>query len=104
MKRFMKYGLMLMLLFVVGAHADNVVRLEGFSIQGNSEEPNVIYVTPWQPPPGTGRLYQSVTSYRQQWLQETDRDSFQRELRYAERYAPLKPDPEKLQQLTEMNH
>jgi len=91
------------LLLTGAAQADNVVRLEGFSIQGNSEEPNVIYVTPWQPPPGTGRLYQPVTSYRQQWLQETDRDSFQRELRYAERYAPLKPDPEKLQQLTEMN-
>ncbi|WP_430462580.1 hypothetical protein ACQUQU_07285 [Thalassolituus sp. LLYu03] len=83
--------------------ADNVVRLEGISIQGNSEEPNVLYITPWQPPPGTGRLYQPVSSYRQQWLSETDRQSFNRELRYAERYAPLKPDAEKLRQLTDAN-
>lgn len=81
--------------------AENVVRLEGISIQGNSEEPNVMYITPWRSPPGTGRLYQPVSSYRLQWLTETDRQSFGRELRYAERYAPQQPDAERLRQLSQ---
>ncbi|MCD8521579.1 MAG: hypothetical protein LRY66_11935 [Saccharospirillaceae bacterium] len=81
-------------------HADNVVRLEGISIQGNSEEPNVMYVTPWRPPPGTGRLYQPINSYREQWMQSIDRDSFHREMRYAERYAPKQPNQERIRQLS----
>ncbi len=91
----------LLLLFLNNtALADNVVRLEGISNQGNSEEPNVMYVTPWRPPPGTGRLYQPINSYREQWLQSIDRDSFRREMRYAERYAPKEPDQERLRQLS----
>lgn len=92
-----------LLLLLLSAHviADNVVRLEGISIQGNSEEPNVMYVTPWRPPPGTGRLYQPINSYREQWLQGIDRDSFRREMRYAERYAPKEPNQERIRQLNE---
>ena len=93
-------GILCLLLILAGtAAADNVVRLEGISIQGNSEEPNVVYITPWQSAPGTGRLYEPVTSYRRQWLQPTDRRQFNRELRYSGRYVPLKPDQERLQQL-----
>lgn len=92
-------GVLCLLMLAGAAAADNVIRLEGISIQGNSEEPNVMYITPWQSAPGTGRLYQPVISYRRQWLQPTDRRQFNRELRYSERYAPLKPDQERLQQL-----
>ena len=92
---------LLLLLLSAQVIADNVVRLEGISIQGNSEEPNVMYVTPWRPPPGTGRLYQPINSYREQWLQGIDRDSFRREMRYAERYAPKEPDQERIRQLSE---
>lgn len=49
-----------------------VIKLEGISIQGNSEEPQVMYITPWQEPPGTGRLHQPATSFRQQWLHTID--------------------------------
>lgn len=87
----MKYFMLLFFCFMTGAQAADLVRLEGISIQGNSEEPGVMYIMPWQAPPGTGRLYQPVRSYRDQWLTEISRDSFQREIRYAERYA-RKPD------------
>ena len=98
----MKHALMLLALLIGQVSlAENVVRLEGISIQGNSEEPNVMYITPWRPSPGTGRLYQPVSSYRLQWLTETDRESFTRELRYAERYAPQQPDAERLRQLSQ---
>lgn len=99
----MRLFILIVLLCSLSAHADNVVRLEGISIQGNSEEPAVMFITPWQAPPGTGRLYQPVTSYRDQWIKEIDRDSLIREIRYAERYAPQAPDAQKLQQLTELN-
>jgi len=84
----------------VFAEDDNVVRLQGISIQGNSEEPHVIYITPWRPPPGTGRLYQPIYSYREHWMQPIDRASLGRELRYSERYLPKEVNQERLRQLT----
>jgi len=84
----------------VFAEDDNVVRLQGISIQGNSEEPHVIYITPWRPPPGTGRLYQPIYSYREHWMQPIDRASLGRELRYSERYLPKEVNQERSRQLT----
>ena len=53
--------LSLLTLTVVQAAEDDgdVIRLDGVTIQGNSENPNVLFVNAWQPPPGTGRLYQA---------------------------------------------
>lgn len=59
-------------LSVHAAPTSQVIKLEGISIQGNSEEPQVMYITPWQEPPGTGRLYQNATSFRKQWLHTVD--------------------------------
>ncbi|MAD43958.1 MAG: hypothetical protein CMI02_18620 [Oceanospirillaceae bacterium] len=96
----MKALIFLSVLFLAsGAWGEQVIRLEGISIQGNSEEPNVMYIMPWRAPPGTGRLYQPINSYRQQWLEPTDRARFNRELRYAERYAPKERNQERLRQL-----
>ncbi|MEL7399647.1 MAG: hypothetical protein AAFN68_03635 [Pseudomonadota bacterium] len=93
--------IVLLLPFVARAADDNVVRLQGISIQGNSEEPHVIYITPWRPPPGTGRLYQPIYSYREHWLQPVDRNSLGRELRYGERYLPKSVNQDRVRQLTE---
>lgn len=62
--------------------AEKVIRLDGISIRGNSEEPNVVYVTPWQPAPGTGRLFEPVSSYREHWFKPVSRESFKRETEY----------------------
>lgn len=86
--------------FNVVAEDDNVVRLQGISIQGSSEEPHVIYITPWRPPPGTGRLYQPIFSYRDHWMKPIDRTSLGREMRYSERYLPKQVNQERLRQLT----
>ena len=67
--------------------SDGVVRLEGISIEGNREEPHVLYIMPWQEPPGTGRLSLPINSYRDHWLQPMDRDSLDRERRYSERHS-----------------
>ena len=64
----MKYWLTLLLLFSSASYSSEVIRLEGISIQGNSEEPNMMYVTPWQEAPGSGRLFIPVKSYREHWL------------------------------------
>ncbi|MEK9765673.1 MAG: hypothetical protein VW274_04275, partial [Thalassolituus sp.] len=54
---------------------------------GNSENPNVLYVNAWQPPPGTGRLYEPVTSFNREWFRPLTRDSLQREIRYGQQYT-----------------
>lgn len=93
-------GLLLVSVISVAAD-DNVVRLQGISIQGNSEEPHVIYITPWRPPPGTGRLYQPIFSYRDHWMQPVTRQSLGKEIRYAERYLPREVNQERLRRISE---
>lgn len=66
------------------ASGSEVIRLDGISIQGNSEEPNVLYVTPWQPAPGTGQLFAPIKSYRAHWLKPVSRKSMAREVKYLE--------------------
>ncbi|MAQ99243.1 MAG: hypothetical protein CMI00_01765 [Oceanospirillaceae bacterium] len=65
----------------------DVIRLDGVTIQGNSENPNVLFVNAWQPPPGTGRLYQGITSFNQHWLTPVSRESLARETHYSKRYV-----------------
>ncbi|MBE0483085.1 MAG: hypothetical protein IBX52_06240 [Bacterioplanes sp.] len=67
--------------------ADSVIRLQGIAIQGNSEEPNMMVVTSWQPAYGTERFTLPIRGYRQQWLQPVDRQRLQREQHYSRYYA-----------------
>jgi hypothetical protein len=60
--------------------------MDGISIQGNSEEPNILYITPWQHAPGAGRLFTPVKSYRQHWLKPISRRVMQREVKYLNYY------------------
>ncbi len=78
----MRYIVFLMLLLSANVFSADVIRLDGISIQGNSEEPNVLYITPWQPAPGAGRLFAPVNSYREQWLKPISRQVMQREVKY----------------------
>ena len=73
-------------LFAQFSFSADVIRLEGISIQGNSEEPNVLYITPWQAAPGTGRLFAPVKSYRRQWLKPISRNSLRREVGYLNHF------------------
>lgn len=83
MKKVLFFLLMLPVLQVQGSE---IIRLDGISIQGNSEEPNVLYVTPWQPAPGTGQLFSPIKSYREHWLKPVSRKSMQREVKYLEHF------------------
>ncbi len=80
----MKMSFFLFLFFIISisSQASEVIRLDGISIQGSSEEPNVLYITPWQAAPGTGRLFSPVNSYREQWLKPINRKMMQREVKY----------------------
>jgi hypothetical protein len=80
--------LIVLFLFILPftSFAGDVIRLDGISIQGNSEEPNVLYITPWQPAPGTGRLFAPVKSYRDQWLKPISRQVMTREVRYLNHF------------------
>jgi hypothetical protein len=82
----MNKGLLFCLLFMNSAYGSEVIRLDGISIQGNSEEPNVLYVTPWQAAPGAGQLFMPIKSYRQHWLKPISRTSMKREVKYLEHF------------------
>lgn len=82
----MKLILALLLSLSFTAFSKEVIRLDGISIQGNSEEPNVLYITPWQPAPGTGRLFAPVNSYRDQWLKPISRKVMTREVKYLNHF------------------
>lgn len=79
--------LLLCLGLPVQAQPDNVVRLDGMALQGRSEEPNVLYVTPWREPPGTGRLNEEAASFSEQWLHSLDADRLQYEQRLQPHYS-----------------
>ena len=76
----------LLLLPCVSLQGEEVIRLDGISIQGNSEEPNVLYVTPWQSAPGAGQLFVPIKSYRKHWLKPISKKSMQRETEYLEHF------------------
>lgn len=82
----MKKIIFLLLFFSGICNASEVIRLEGISIQGNSEEPNMLYVTPWQSAPGAGRLVAPIKSYRDHWLKPTSRDVMRREMKYLNHF------------------
>jgi hypothetical protein len=69
------------------------VRLEGIQIQGNSEEPKVIFITPWREPPGTGRLYDGATQFQDQWLYSLDKDRLDFEVKMLDTYKRAEPKP-----------
>mgnify|MGYP000057388068 CR=1 FL=1 len=75
--------------FVMTAQGEEVIRLDGISIQGNSEEPNVLYVTPWEAAPGAGELFAPVKSYREHWLKPVSRKSMLREVKYLEHFQKI---------------
>jgi len=75
--------------FVMPVQGEEVIRLDGISIQGNSEEPNVLYVTPWEAAPGAGELFTPVKSYREHWLKPVSRKSMLREVKYLEHFQTI---------------
>ncbi len=81
---------------------DDVVRLQGMTIRGNSENPNVLYINAWQPPPGTGRLYEPVTSFNRHWFRPLTRDSLKREIRYGKRYNEKEDHVTRLNEVLEI--
>ena len=72
------------------SYSSEVIRLEGISIQGNSEEPNVFYITPCQEAPKASSLFSPIKSYRDKWLKPIGRKSIQREIKYLKRFNKAK--------------
>lgn len=88
-------GICLFAFLISSVGAEKVIRLQGFSIEGGSEEPNVIYVTPWSPPPGTDRLFAPMKSYRDHWLKPVDGNVMRREVEYSKRKRLIRESGEK---------
>lgn len=84
-----KLSFVFLIVFYMPAQGAEVIRLDGISIQGNSEEPNVLYVTPWQAAPGAGELFIPINSYREHWLKPISRKSMQREVKYLNHFQKI---------------
>lgn len=69
--------------------AEEVLQVEGMTLRGvtEGERPEVQYQHDWQPPPGTGKLYEGIERFHEQWLTPTTRSALQREVRYREKYV-----------------
>lgn len=89
----MKLLVFLGLLWAATVNADNsnVVRVEGLSIQGGTEEPHVMHVTPWREPPGTGRLYEDAASQRMLWVQSIDLQQLRQDMNNVKRIKKEQP-------------
>lgn len=86
-------GLLLLLPALLWARPEQVIRLEGISIQGNQEQPGVMTITPWREAPGTGRLQAPVKRYQQHWLQPLSAERLQQEMQQAgQALKPERPD------------
>jgi len=101
MRVLLMFMLLITALFTMAAE-DDVVRLQGMTIRGNSENPNVLYINAWQPPPGTGRLYEPVTSFNRHWFRPLTRDSLKREIRYGKRYTEKEDHVTRLNEVLEI--
>lgn len=82
----MKKIVLMLLLFSSSGFGSEIIRLEGISIQGNSEEPNMLYVTPWQSAPGAGQLVTPIKKYRDHWLKPTSKSLMKRETTYLNHF------------------
>ncbi len=60
---------------------EKVLNLES-TVQGNREQPRVLYIVPWQQPGGPPELARPIDGELDQLFEPIDRTSFQRELKY----------------------
>lgn len=88
------YSVIFLSLFSTLSFSADVIKLEGISIQGNSEEPNVLYIIPWQEAPGEKSLFSPVKSYRNKWLKPTNRRSMEREVNYLNGFKKIEVSAE----------
>ncbi|MEJ2416396.1 MAG: hypothetical protein P8Y45_05600 [Exilibacterium sp.] len=65
---------------------EKVSKLES-TIQGNQEQPKVLYIVPWQASEGPKSLYQSIDSQLQGVFSHVDRTEFRRQLHYLEQLS-----------------
>lgn len=74
--------LLLGLYLTVAAQAQEAVINMESTVQGNQEQPTVLYIVPWKPPEGPAALYQSIDSQLQAVFSHVDRAEFRRQLYY----------------------
>ena len=67
--------------FVLPAHSEDRVRLEGTSIIGNRELPKVLYIAPWKKP-YMSELGRPVNSLINDIIAPIDREVMKRTIRY----------------------
>lgn len=81
-----RYSIALVGLLALNVNAEQTdsIRMEETVITGNKEQPKVLYIVPWQNPPGAGEINIPFSSMTDDLFQPMDREEFQRETQYHE--------------------
>ncbi|MFW2374684.1 MAG: hypothetical protein ACN4GM_16275 [Gammaproteobacteria bacterium] len=69
-------------LFITNLHADEKINMEGISIIGNKELPNVLYIVPWKTPDLPDMLEPPLSTLINQSLTSIDRQAVLRKEQY----------------------
>ena len=80
------------IVFSVGAFAQQRIEMEGTSITGNKESPNVLYIVPWKSTETVDFPSPPVESIMDQPLVPLERNAFRRQIRYHATIFPVSTD------------
>jgi hypothetical protein len=75
-------SMLLTILFTSVAMAQQRLEMEGTSIIGNKELPNVLYIVPWKSTETVNLPSPPIESIMDQALKPLDRSAFRRQIRY----------------------
>ncbi|MCP3687176.1 MAG: hypothetical protein GY784_02075 [Gammaproteobacteria bacterium] len=68
--------------------SQEILEMEGTSIIGNKELPNVLYIVPWKPAPKIDIPTPAIVSILDQPLKTIERNAFRRQVKYHQALFP----------------
>lgn len=87
-----RISILVPIFFSVSAYAQQRIEMEGTSITGNKESPNVLYIVPWKPTEKVDFPSPPVESIMDQPLVPLERNAFRRQIRYHAAIFPVSTD------------
>ena len=84
-----RLSILVPIFFSVAAYAQQRIEMEGTSITGNKESPNVLYIVPWKATETVDFPSPPVESIMDQPLVPLERNAFRRQIRYHAAIFPV---------------
>ena len=87
-----RISILVPIFFSVSAYAQQRIEMEGTSITGNKESPNVLYIVPWKLTETINFPSPPVESIMDQALVPLEPNAFRRQIRYHAAVFPVSTD------------